>query len=113
VNYDNSLVVTITVTCNLWAPSSGDHYLHVAPSPGRHITSLSINLKFYHFYHPHFNSQLTSSTLALWFKTFFNEGCYWEGIMAFLPSPLSGAICCSWLHRLESPGRHSPTSLRC
>jgi len=24
VNY-NSLVVTITVTCNLWAPSSGDH----------------------------------------------------------------------------------------
>jgi len=23
----------------------------VAPSPGRHITSLSINLKFYHFYH--------------------------------------------------------------
>jgi len=25
VNYDNSLVVTITVTCDLWAPSSGDH----------------------------------------------------------------------------------------
>jgi len=25
VNYDNSLVVTITVTCNLWAPFSGDH----------------------------------------------------------------------------------------
>jgi len=25
VNYDNSLVVTITVTCNLWAPSSGDN----------------------------------------------------------------------------------------
>jgi len=25
VNYDNSLVVTITVTCNLWAPSSSDH----------------------------------------------------------------------------------------
>jgi len=25
VNYGNSLVVTITVTCNLWAPSSGDH----------------------------------------------------------------------------------------
>jgi len=25
VNYDNSLVVTITVTYNLWAPSSGDH----------------------------------------------------------------------------------------
>jgi len=24
VNYDNSLVVTITVTCNLWAPYSGD-----------------------------------------------------------------------------------------
>jgi len=25
MNYDNSLVVTITVTCNIWAPSSGDH----------------------------------------------------------------------------------------
>jgi len=25
VNYNNSLVVTITATCNLWAPSSGDH----------------------------------------------------------------------------------------
>jgi len=25
VNYDNSLVVTITVTCYLWATSSGDH----------------------------------------------------------------------------------------
>jgi len=25
VNYDNSLVVTITVTCYPWAPYSGDH----------------------------------------------------------------------------------------
>jgi len=25
VNYDNSLVVTITVTCYSWEPSSGDH----------------------------------------------------------------------------------------
>jgi len=25
VNYDNSLVVTITVICYSWAPSSGDH----------------------------------------------------------------------------------------
>jgi len=25
VNYNNSLVVTITVTCYSWAPSSGDH----------------------------------------------------------------------------------------
>jgi len=24
VNYDNSLVVTITVTCYVWAPSTGD-----------------------------------------------------------------------------------------
>jgi len=24
VNYDNLLVVTTTVTCNLWAPASGD-----------------------------------------------------------------------------------------
>jgi len=50
VNYDNSLVVTITLTCYSWAPSSGDHSftLHFAPSPGRHITSLFISLKFYH-----------------------------------------------------------------
>jgi len=38
VNYDNSLVVTITVTCYSWAPSGGDHYLHVAPSTDRHIS---------------------------------------------------------------------------
>jgi len=25
VNYDISPVVTITVTCDLWAPPSGDH----------------------------------------------------------------------------------------
>jgi len=25
VNFDNSLVVTITVNCYLWAPSSSDH----------------------------------------------------------------------------------------
>jgi len=25
VNYDNSLVVTITETCYSWAPSNGDH----------------------------------------------------------------------------------------
>jgi len=29
VNYDNSLVVTITVTCYSWAPSSGDHLFTV------------------------------------------------------------------------------------
>jgi len=36
VNYDNSLVVTITVTCYSWVPSSGDIHLHVAPSADRH-----------------------------------------------------------------------------
>ena len=82
-----------------WLVTHGHHlavaiYLHVGPSSGRHITSLSIILKFYHFYHT-FNSQFTSSTLTLWFKTIINGGCYWEGLMAFLPGPLSGAICCS------------------
>jgi len=37
VNYDDSLVVTITVTCYSWAPSSVTIYFHVAPSPGRHF----------------------------------------------------------------------------
>jgi len=32
-------MVTITVTCCSWAPSSGDHYLHVAPSTDRHTSS--------------------------------------------------------------------------
>jgi len=36
VNYDNSFVVTITVTFYAWAPSSSDHFLHVAPSTDRH-----------------------------------------------------------------------------
>jgi len=26
VNYDTSLVVTIAVTCHLWAPSIDDHF---------------------------------------------------------------------------------------
>jgi len=26
VNYDNSLVVTITATCYLWSPSTGGHF---------------------------------------------------------------------------------------
>jgi len=52
-------------------------------------------------YHPYFNSQFTSSTVTLWFKTILIGGCYWEGPMAFLSGPLSGAICCSWPHRLE------------
>jgi len=46
VNYDNSLVVTITVTCYLWAPSTGDHYLHVALSPGRRTCGLNRMLSF-------------------------------------------------------------------
>jgi len=29
VNYYNSLVVTITVTRYLWAPSSGDHFIYM------------------------------------------------------------------------------------
>jgi len=48
VNYDNSLVVTITVTCCSWAPSSGDHLFTCGAISDRHITSLSISLKFYH-----------------------------------------------------------------
>ena len=32
MNYDNSLVVTITVTCNLWAPSSGGHLWRHLPA---------------------------------------------------------------------------------
>ena len=91
-----------------WLVTHGHHlavtiYLHVAPSSGRHITSLSISLKFYQLSST-LNSQFTSSTLTLWFKTIFNGGCYWEGLMAFLSGPLSGAICSSWLHRFELLG---------
>ena len=45
-------------------------------------------------YYPYFNSQLSSSTLTLWFK--------------MISGPLSGAICCSWLWRVApSSGRHT------
>jgi len=42
VNYDTSLVVTIAVTCHLWAPSIDDHFFacacHLwAPSVGDHF----------------------------------------------------------------------------
>jgi len=85
VTYGHHLVVTI--------------YLRVVPSTCRHITSL-VSWSFI-TYHPYFNSQFTSSTLTLWFKMIFNGGCCWEGLMTFLSGPLPGAICCSWLHRLE------------
>jgi len=32
--------VTITVICYSWAPSSGDHLLHVALSSGRHTVTI-------------------------------------------------------------------------
>jgi len=48
VNYDNSLVVTITVTCNLWAPSSGDHLFTCGAiyEPPHNPTSSKWNTKF-------------------------------------------------------------------
>ena len=41
-HYDNSLVVTITVTCYLWALSTVDHFLDMAPFPDRRTASLII-----------------------------------------------------------------------
>jgi len=38
VNYDNSLVVTITVTVTHGHHLAVTIYFHVAPSPGRHST---------------------------------------------------------------------------
>jgi len=35
VNYDNSLAVTVTVTCYLWAPSSGRAGLNECECPGQ------------------------------------------------------------------------------
>jgi len=40
VNYDNSPVVTITVTCESWAHRVVIIYLHVVPSTGRHRPKL-------------------------------------------------------------------------
>jgi len=43
-HYDNSLVVTITVTCYLWAPSSGDHLFTCGTifRPPQYISSTSV-----------------------------------------------------------------------
>jgi len=38
VSYDNSLVVIITVTRYLWAPSSGDHFIYM----WRHLQAATI-----------------------------------------------------------------------
>jgi len=40
VNYHNSLVVTITVTRYLWAPSNGDHFIYM----WRHLHICSCNM---------------------------------------------------------------------
>jgi len=42
VNYDDSFVVTVTVTCYIWAPSTGDHSLHVA-----HLQAATLGLYYF------------------------------------------------------------------
>jgi len=46
VNYDNSLVVTITVTCNLWVPSSRDHLFTCGAIylPPQHVSREQVSL---------------------------------------------------------------------
>jgi len=85
VNYDYSLVVTITVTSDSWTPSSGDHLF----ACGVHLpaaTSLPspLTYKFYHFY-PYFNSQFTSSTLP--FGSRRSEGLTKRGLWPFSQVP--------------------------
>jgi len=46
VNYDNSLVVTITVTRCLWSPSSGDHFIYM----WRHLQAATISRIHHSFY---------------------------------------------------------------
>jgi len=57
VNYDNSLVVTIAVTCYSWAPSSGVHLLACRaifrpPHSLSYKTSNSLVLRNLHIYLP-------------------------------------------------------------
>jgi len=102
LNYGNSLMVTLTVTCYAWATSSGDHLFTCgAISRPSHHFPLHY-LKGLSLYHSHFNFIIfTGSTLTLCFKTIFNRGCYWEGLMAFFWGPSLGAICCRYLQHLE------------
>jgi len=46
MNYDNSLVVTIIVTCYSWAPSSGDHVFTCGAIfwPPQHTVSLWLSI---------------------------------------------------------------------
>jgi len=38
VNFDRSLVVTITVTCCLWVPSTGEHFIYM----WRHLQAATV-----------------------------------------------------------------------
>jgi len=62
VNYDNSLVVTITEICYSWATSSGDHLFTCAPSTDRHncyrIDTWAIRLPWLTFVNALANSML-------------------------------------------------------
>jgi len=51
VNYDNSLVVTITVTCYSWAPSSGDRLFSCgAISRPPHVATKGKNILEYYIF---------------------------------------------------------------
>jgi len=79
-------VTTTTVTCYSWAPFRSDHMWRHLPAATSLPSPLTWNCITYH---SHFaDSQFSSSTLALWFKTIFNGGCYWGRLMAFLPGAL-------------------------
>ena len=76
----------------LWWPSQWlvTHGYHLAVTICLHVaaTTLPSPLAWSSItYHPHFHSQFTISTLTLWFKTVFNGGCYWQGLVAFLSGP--------------------------
>ena len=54
LHWDNWITIIRLWRLSQWFVTYGHHlaviiYLHVAPSSGRHITSLSISLNFYHF----------------------------------------------------------------
>jgi len=60
VNYDNSLLVAITVTCYSWAPSSGDHLFTcgaISCPPQDLLLFLTIRIK----------------KIAVWKSTFVSE----------------------------------------
>ena len=100
MNYDNSLVVTITVTCYLWAPSSGDHLFSCGAifRPPQY-TEISEGRASYR--HNHVTSQINFRGSAEGMAILGGSGCMPPGKFCKI-TPKNTHFCAFWKQVLDN-----------